>query len=165
MKLIIISISALFFLSIATAVIVQFNQDNSHDNSFQFNTQDDMNSTGTPQQFTDANLYGEWKWSSSIDSSGKTVTPKNSDDFVLTFTKEGKLSSTTDCNSLGGSFVKNGEVLSIGPLTSTLMACSGETFESEYASELASVVSYKIEGKILTLILIKDLGTMTFTRE
>ena len=110
-------------------------------------------------------LYGQWEWISFTDALGKIISPDDSSKFVLTLSSEGKLDSTTDCNSISGSFIKNEEAVSIGSLVSTEMACSGNTLEAAYSFELSQVSTYSISGNILTLNLIKDFGTMKFTKK
>jgi len=122
----------------------------------------DSENSQTDALDVNSDLYSDWIWNSSIDASDKTMTPKDPNRFVLTLGADGRLSSTTDCNSIAGSFVINEEVISVGPLMSTLMACEGETLESLYASQLALASSYTITDNVLTLQLVKDAGTMTF---
>lgn len=109
-------------------------------------------------------LSGSWMWQSSVDASGETISPSDPERFVLTFTEDGRLSSTTDCNSIAGSYIKNEEVISVGPLISTKMACMEETLEMEYAAQLSLTTSHTIEGDTLKIILAKDAGVMTFVR-
>ncbi len=103
-----------------------------------------------------------WLWQSSVDAQGTEAEPVNPNDFELQFGTDGTLTSTTDCNSLGGSYSVNGEVLSIGSLVATEKFCSEESLEQAYAGLLGLVGSHIIEGDTLTLILLKDAGTMTF---
>lgn len=112
---------------------------------------------------TSATLTSEtWVWQSALDARGTEVVPADPSDFDLRFMADGTLTSTTDCNSIGGSYVSNGEVLSIGSLVATEMFCSEESLEMAYAGLLGLVGSHVIEGDTLTLILLKDEGTMTF---
>lgn len=104
-----------------------------------------------------------WVWESSIDAQGTEARPPNPDDFELRFQTDGILTSTTDCNSLGGSYSVNGVVLGIGSLVATEKFCSEESLEQAYAGLLGLVGSYAIEGKTLTLVLLKDAGSMTFS--
>lgn len=110
-------------------------------------------------------LYGEWQWEYSTDAFGKNTAPQDPSQFLLSLKPEGKLESTTDCNFVSGSFIKNEEALSFGPLNSTEKACNGETLETVYVSNLSLVSSYTISKNILTLYLIKDLGVMTFSKK
>ena len=67
-------------------------------------------------------------------SSGK-ITPRRTGAFTITFSKDGKVSGTTDCNGFGGTYTLNGGELSFGPLASTLMFCENSQ-ESEFLAML-----------------------------
>ena len=73
--------------------------------------------------------------------------------FTLTFGTAGKFSATTDCNSMGGSFVVSANNISFSEIFSTLMYCEGSK-ESEFATMLQDAQSYQFTGRgefILTL--------------
>lgn len=114
----------------------------------------------------------EWSWNKTIFITGTTnpttgtgaaVVP-TAGAFVATFGTDMSFSSTTDCNSLKGKYIVDDEVLSIGPVAATEKACTGGTLESEYTKELSRVTSYTISGNELHVNLIKDTGTMIFTK-
>jgi heat shock protein HslJ len=161
MKKILISIGILILLGLGIFVIDNkkgFVNDN-------FNQSQTSTTTNKQNIKSQEDLYGEWSWNSSVDALGKSVSPEDPSRFILTLDSSGKLTSTTDCNSTSGSFIKNQESLSIGALTSTEMACMGKTLELVYLSQLSQVSSYEISENKLTLNLIKDFGTMTFFRK
>lgn len=106
---------------------------------------------------------GEWVWLGTEFING-TVTTAPSGRFVLSLGSDMRMASTTDCNQLSGGFVLDGEILSIGPIGATKMACMGDTLEGQYSEELSRVTSYSIVGSELRLNLIKDSGTMVFVR-
>jgi heat shock protein HslJ len=108
--------------------------------------------------------YGQWVWISSIDVSAEEIRPKDSSEFVLTLTPEGRLTSTTDCNTVSGSYIQNENALSIGALVSTEKSCRGKSFESSYISQLNLVASFEITDNTLTLYLANSSGEMTFFR-
>jgi heat shock protein HslJ len=113
-----------------------------------------------------ASPAGQWTWEYSVDNSGKRVVPKDSEDFILTLTLEGRLTSTTDCNTVSGSYVKNETSMNIGALVTTEKACRGETFESVYINSLSRVVGYAYaEGDMLVLYLIHNSGMMIFSQK
>lgn len=89
------------------------------------------------------------------------ILQSRTDRFVLTFNEAGTMNSSTDCNSLSGDFVIDGEVLSFGPFMSTLMYCDG-SLEGDYGSNLALTNSYTIVGDELRLNLDRDFGVMVF---
>lgn len=107
-----------------------------------------------------------WVWVYTDLLNGERVEAPAGNRFVLSFDEdEERVRSTTDCNSLLGGFVKDGEVLSFGPLASTKMYCAGETLERVYAEQLALTSSYAIEGDTLRLNLNRDYGVMVFVRQ
>lgn len=114
--------------------------------------------TGTPM------LQGtKWQWVQTENAGGTVTKPADSSKFVLTFNDDESFVSTTDCNSLRGALVIDGEVVSMGQIASTKMFCEGSV-EAEYSQDLQLVGSRTIDGDTLTLIQLKDAGTMTFTK-
>jgi len=101
-----------------------------------------------------------WVWQYTINQDG-TKTIASSTKFILDFTKEGTLTSTTDCNILSATYEQNGEVISFTPFVSTKMFCT-ESQESLYRFTLALATSFTITGTTLTINSNRDAGVMTF---
>lgn len=108
--------------------------------------------------------HGQWKWESAINSAGTEIRPENSSDFILTLTPEGRLTSTTDCNTVSGSYIRNENVLNVGALVSTEKACEGQVYEPLYLTYLSLASTYQIQGNILTIYLVNNSGSMVFSR-
>lgn len=106
-----------------------------------------------------------WVWEYTERADGSVVTP-NDDSFVLSLiAEERRVSSTTDCNSLMGSYLLSGnDQLRFGSLASTKMFCQ-DSMESIYSEQLALVNGYEIKGGRLHLSLDRDFGTMVFVRK
>ncbi len=102
-----------------------------------------------------------WSWQYTELQNGERVEAPAGDRFVLTLEGDGSLSSTTDCNSTGGKYDLDGEVLSIGDIIMTKMYCEG-SMESAYIEQLGLVSSYVIVGDTLKLNLNRDFGVMVF---
>jgi heat shock protein HslJ len=119
----------------------------------------------TPAANPFPNTQWVWKYTTYADKS-KTITPNN-ERFVLKFATNGQMSSATDCNSVSGKYTpKINQGITFGPLMSTLMACTEETLESEYVTELSSVVLYTLPTKAeLNLHLANNAGTMVFIKK
>ena len=115
-------------------------------------------------QQTDPQLKkNSWKWIETNNADGSKTTSSKNEMFVLNFNEEGNISSTTDCNSILGSYeVGAPGQLSFGPLASTRMACPGETMETVYSAALQKVESYTLENEKLTFNL-NDGGSMVFS--
>lgn len=67
--------------------------------------------------------------------------------------EQGRVSGSSGCNRLAGTFTVEGEALSFGPLAGTRMACPPPAMELErrFHAALASVTRYAIDGETLTL--------------
>ncbi len=122
--------------------------------------------SGTPQQANSPAAPGvdgtRWEWRQTVNADGTVTKPADPSKFVITFSGD-TFSSTTDCNSMRGLLAVDGEVMSMGQIASTKMFCEG-SLEVEYAQDLQLVGSHQISGDTLTLIQLKDAGTMTFAR-
>ncbi len=118
----------------------------------------------TPDHTRPVSLEGSsWSWVRTDLHDGTRVEAPAGDKFILSFDGSGRVSSRTDCNGLGGNYVVDGEVLSMGQFISTLMYCEG-SLEGVYGEQLGLVNSYVIEGGTLRLNLNRDHGTMIFKR-
>lgn len=106
-----------------------------------------------------------WVWQHTALLNGTKIVPEDTSKFVLTFSQDSKnITSTTDCNTIFSTYLRNNEVLSFAPFASTKMFCK-KSLESTYTDELALTISYSIHNNVLTLMLNRDVGIMTFTRE
>lgn len=107
-------------------------------------------------------LMKKWTWVKTQMNDGTVTVPKKPAAFTLTFTKDSKLNVTTDCNSMGGSYVMKGNSLTFSQLMSTKMFCEGSQ-EEVFAASLGEVASYLFTSKGELVLEIKmDSGTMTF---
>jgi heat shock protein HslJ len=108
-------------------------------------------------------LGNSWSWEYTDLEDAESVIPPVGDRFVLSFEAEGRMGSLTDCNSLGGIYSLESEVLSMGQFVMTKMACEG-SMEMEYVEHLGLVNSYVIEGDTLRMNLNRDYGVMVFNK-
>ncbi len=103
-----------------------------------------------------------WQWTKTM-SNGKATTPKDPARFVLKFGTDGKLASTTDCNSLAGAYTATDSKLAVDSLVATKMFCQGSQ-ESAYTAALPEADSFAISGDVLSINLKGNSGVMTFRR-
>jgi heat shock protein HslJ len=103
-----------------------------------------------------------WLWVQTLMSDGALTEPAQTDAFQLTFSEDGAVSTTTDCNTAAGSYTVDGNQISIefGPMT--MMACPEGSQQDAYLSHLGSVQSYLFVDGNLILELPFDSGGMTF---
>lgn len=80
----------------------------------------------------------KWVWQKAT-IAGDMVTVEKPDEFSVTFTADGQVVGDTDCNGFGGSFTRDGDMLTLGEFMSTLMFCEGsqeEVFRELFVSPL-----------------------------
>ncbi len=84
------------------------------------------------------------------------VAPVKGNQISLTFEDRGRLGGSDGCNRYLSGFTLEGEVLRIGPIATTRMACpatDGRAAQaSAYAAALGRVAGYRIEADRLTLL-------------
>jgi heat shock protein HslJ len=103
----------------------------------------------------------QWVWMYTDHMDGSRIEAPSGGAFVLSFSSDGRYTSTTDCNNIAGDFVIDGEVLSLGAALSTKMFCEG-SLENVYTNDLLLTNSYVLEGTTLRLNLNRDYGVMYF---
>ena len=85
------------------------------------------------------------------------------------FGKDGTLSGNSGCNTYSGGYKVNGDQITIGPLASTMMACSEPAGvmeqEAQYLAALQSAATYQIEGNVLQLRTKDDALAAIFNRK
>jgi heat shock protein HslJ len=126
-------------------------------------TNPDTNPVTNPVTNNSALVGTKWSWVKTNLSAGDVLMGPAGNKFVLTLKSDKTVQSTTDCNSLGGNYVIDGEVLSFGPFVQTMMYCEGSK-ETDYARQLSLTSSYTIVGDELRLNLYKDYGVMVFKK-
>ncbi len=86
---------------------------------------------------------------------GGVETTATTSKATAVFEDKGNISGSTGCNSYFGPYKTSGtKGLTIGPLSSTLMACIGAAGDTEahYLAALEKVVAYRIDADGLTLV-------------
>lgn len=103
-----------------------------------------------------------WTWINALYNDGRTVTPKKSGAFTITFSEGGKFSATTDCNRISGTYSANKNQLSFGQMATTKMYCEGSE-EGDFAKLLTDTQSYQFTAKGELILDLKfDSGSVTF---
>lgn len=105
----------------------------------------------------------KWFWVSAQYEDGRQLYPRDPAAFTLTFDEKAKtVSIGTDCNSGGSSYTAKGDVLSFGPIASTLMFCA-ESQETIFFQLLENTSGYHFTSRGELILQLKlDSGTATF---
>src|SRR5262249_53167784 len=85
--------------------------------------------------------------------------------YTLTLRDDGAFQARADCNTVSGTFVTDGDeiTLSVGP--STLVACPEGSKADQFVDLLQTVDAFSVDGTDLALRLTDAAGTMGFTAE
>lgn len=102
----------------------------------------------------------DWRWVSATDKDGSVTKPKEFGVFKLIFADDGRFSATTDCNSMGGSYVADKGSISFSDVFSTKMYCEGSQ-ESDFAALISGSQSYRFTSRG-ELILESESGKTVF---
>ena len=103
-----------------------------------------------------------WTWLSTTYSGNNVIAPKVPSRFVMTFTKAGTFTSTTDCNNLSGNYGVKGNRISFFEMFSTQMYCEG-SIEVDFVKTLSDSKDFKFSDKgVLTINLKSDEGIALF---
>lgn len=91
-----------------------------------------------------------WTWEESLYNDGRRIVPRAAGAFTISFTKDGTMSVTTDCNSGFGTYAAEGDRLSFGSVGLTKKFCEGSQ-EQEFVGTLAHVSGYHFgpEGQLI----------------
>jgi heat shock protein HslJ len=83
--------------------------------------------------------------------------------YTITFNPDGTIAVVADCNQGNGSYTVNGEELNISILVTTLAACPSGSLGGSFVEFLNQAGTFAVSDGTLTIELMADGGTMTFT--
>lgn len=86
-----------------------------------------------------------WVWKESTAADGTSVTPNKSDAFTITFTTDGTLQGTTDCNGFNGVYTQADTTITSGPFAMTKMFCEGSQ-EMEFTTFISGNTTFVHDG-------------------
>ncbi|AKB74788.1 hypothetical protein MSLAZ_1527 [Methanosarcina lacustris Z-7289] len=107
----------------------------------------------------------KWQWASFQDSDSPEtqVMVPHPENYTLTLFPDGTYHIKADCNSGSGTYTLEGNDLTLGPATITLMACGPESMDGEYLSLLPTVEAAALEDGQLVLYPGNEGDRMFFT--
>jgi len=103
-----------------------------------------------------------WTWVTTTYNDDTVYTPNQADAFTITFTDEGRVQVTTDCNNMQGGYEVTDNRIEFSRMAATRMYCEGSQ-EDLFAKMLENVTSYFItdDGRLI-LELKYDSGSVVF---
>jgi heat shock protein HslJ len=87
-----------------------------------------------------------WTWVKTSYNNDTEITPNQPEAFTLTFTEEGMVSATTDCNAISGTYSTEGNQITFGPLAMTKKYCPNSQ-EQDFAKTLSETQSFFFTSK------------------
>ena len=104
-----------------------------------------------------------WTWINTVFNNDTAKAPKQAGDFTLSFTKEGQVSGTTDCNSFHGTVTVEKHKIHFGEnMATTRKFCEGSQ-EMEFIGMLQNVSSFFFTSRGQLIMELKyDSGSMIF---
>lgn len=108
-------------------------------------------------------MSNAWLWKETLMNDDTIIRPNKVDAFSLTFTADGRVSGTTDCNGFGGGYSVENDLLTMGEFMMTMMFCEGSQ-EMEFQKMLSQPVTFMFtDAGELVLMLPYDSGSVIFT--
>lgn len=102
-----------------------------------------------------------WRWQSLATPTGNTTVEKP-ENYQLEFMADGKIGVKADCNTGGGSYTTEDNIISFAKIFTTKMFCGEKSFDSRFLRGLELARIYQIEGNNLSIEGTGDIGTMKF---
>jgi heat shock protein HslJ len=100
-------------------------------------------------------LVGSWQVTGYNNGAEAVVSVAIGTELTASFGADGILQGSSGCNDYSGSYVSNGETLSIGPLATTRKACAEPIMDQEarFLAALQAATGYRLEPHIIVLLL------------
>jgi heat shock protein HslJ len=110
-----------------------------------------------------ASLVGtKWHWARTLLRDGSERRPGNAAAYGLDFQRDGTLAVQADCNRGKGTYTIDGATLALGPLSSTPVACPGNSLSEVFLQQLQHGGTMRLQDGKLLISLKTDAGTMEF---
>lgn len=118
------------------------------------------------KKITKSNLVSNvWLWQNLIIKEDNSLKPKNPNIFNLSFSKNGKISATTDCADFAGEYALRGNEIVVLNLIQEKEFCDNSEGE-EFIRSLYQVNSFDFDAdNNLTLFLKDNSGSMSFVKK
>jgi heat shock protein HslJ len=123
-----------------------------------------MSEPSVPNGATSApSLVGPvWAWQETLMSDDTRIVPGTPDRYTLQFQPDGRVSVRADCNRGSGSYTRDANRLSFGPIVLTRKHCPPGSRDAAFLKGVIDVSGHLFAGPALVLELQYDSGTMRF---
>lgn len=115
-----------------------------------------------PSYSADDLKKGVWRWQNIL-SADDLVEVDKPENYTIEFAPNGQLKVRADCNQGFGKYKANDGVIALTEIATTRRACSPESMDSAFLSNLKTAIDFRIEADTLVLEL-PDNKEMVFSR-
>lgn len=84
-------------------------------------------------------------------NSQRSNAPADPSRYTIAFDADGRATLRLDCNRGSAHWTRDGERLALSPIASTKMMCGGDSLDAAFASDLAAVERWRLDGRDLVL--------------
>ncbi|WP_445475386.1 META domain-containing protein [Methanococcoides methylutens] len=107
----------------------------------------------------------EWQWSGLTETlpASQSVVP-DPENYTIAFNSDETYSIKADCNIGSGSYILEGNALTIAPGPITLAYCGPDSLDAQYLSLLSNVTSISMENEDLVLAIGENGDRMLFVK-
>jgi heat shock protein HslJ len=113
-----------------------------------------------PAGLAPAIIGAPWQWVATLYNNDTKAVPENPENYLLELLPEGQITVRADCNTATGTYMLDGDQLSINVTASTMMACPPGSLADQFIEDLNAAQSYMMDGEDLIIVLKLDTGSM-----
>lgn len=106
---------------------------------------------GAQMQPSEFPVGGTFAWAGTDASGSRRNAPADPSRYTITFDASGRATLRLDCNRGGAQWTRDGDKLSLSPVASTKMMCPRGSLDVAFASDLAQVAAWRLDGRDLVL--------------
>jgi len=104
-----------------------------------------------------------WRWTGLTETAPLAHSEISDPDlYTLTLADDGSFRAQADCNAVAGTFVTDGEEITLSAGPTTLAACPEGSQSDQFVSLLHTVSTYSVQGQDLTFRFEDQAGHMVF---
>jgi heat shock protein HslJ len=106
---------------------------------------------GAQMQNPEFPVGGTFAWAGTDANGSRRNAPADPTRYTITFEASGRATLLLDCNRGSAQWTRDGDKLSLSPVASTKMMCPRGSLDVAFASDLAQVAQWRIDGRDLVL--------------
>lgn len=106
---------------------------------------------GAQMRSTEFPVGATFAWAGTDANGARRNAPADPTRYTITFEASGRATLLLDCNRGSAQWTREGDRLSLSPVASTKMMCPRGSLDVAFASDLAQVAQWRLDGRDLVL--------------